>query len=48
LLITKGDVRGVVGSAKLVRNFKVFIWRKAVSLHAWKQNGLRKKQIQYE
>ncbi len=31
LLITKGDVRDVVGSEKHVMNFYVFIWRKAVS-----------------
>ncbi len=36
LLITKGDVRGVVGSEKHVVNFYVFIWRKVVNL-----NGLR-------
>ncbi len=36
MLITKGDVRSVVGSEKHVVNFYVFIWRKAVNL-----NGLR-------
>jgi hypothetical protein len=41
LLITKGDVRGAVGSEKLARNFKVFIWRKALSSYNINLNSLR-------